>query len=96
MPVDRIFAAADRAPVAKICELNSYLSDIDRTSVKLDRVRIPFSKTESSSSRLPTRLPEQMMDVSSVCGLKMKHADKILSQCPHLNEPLSAGSNSNM
>ena len=60
-----------------VCELQSefrsYLGDTDRTSVKLDRVRNSFSRTESGGggSRLP-ELQEQLMDVSTGRGLKMK------------------------
>lgn len=56
-------------------ELNSYLSDTGRASIKLNWVRNLFSRTERSS-RLPTRLQKQLMDV---CGFKIKHTDKSLS-----------------
>lgn len=85
----------DRAPAAggdvRLPELGveSRLSDIDRTSVKRDRLRNPLSGTESS--RLPSSPPQQMMDVSSASGLKMKHKGKTLSRCPDLNKTFILG-----
>ncbi|MBN3317417.1 ZBED5 protein, partial [Atractosteus spatula] len=67
--------------VLKELKLNSesYFSDIKTWSAKLYWVRNPFTVTESSSS-LPARLREHLMDVSLDRGLKMKHAEKTLTQ----------------
>lgn len=57
----RAASQTDRAPVEKMVktcfselhsELNSYLSDIDRTSVKLNWARNPFGRTEQQQQQL--------------------------------------------
>ncbi|KAM4598750.1 protein FAM200A-like [Polymixia lowei] len=78
----------DRGPVMKMVKVhlsklntdfNQYFQDIEATSAKLDWVRNPFSVSESSSS-LPARLQENLMDLSSDRGLKMAHAEKTLTE----------------
>ncbi|TKS70608.1 hypothetical protein D9C73_005944 [Collichthys lucidus] len=65
------------APVIKLVEehlsklstdFNQYFQDIDKKSESLDWVRDPFTTTESSN-KLPARLQEQLLDVSSDRGL---------------------------
>lgn len=60
-------------------DFNQYFHDIEAKSEKLERVRNLFSVNESSSS-LPARLQENLMDFSSDCGLKMAHTGKSLTE----------------
>lgn len=64
----------------------AFLSNIDRTAVKLEQMRYPAAGF--------FRLQEELMDVSSDCMLNMKHKASTLSQYPNfkkssLNEPFN-------
>ncbi|XP_041075539.1 SCAN domain-containing protein 3-like [Polyodon spathula] len=78
----------DRAPMVQLVsthlsklnsEFNSYFPDIENKSAKLDWVRNPFM-TESTNNNIPTRLQENLLDVSSDRGLKMSYSETTLSQ----------------
>ncbi|XP_060758376.1 zinc finger BED domain-containing protein 5-like [Neoarius graeffei] len=77
-----------RASVVKLVEehlsklnsdFNQYFQDIDKKSESLDWVRDQFTATESSN-KLPARLQEQLLDVSSDRGLKVAHREKTLTE----------------
>ncbi|ROL43768.1 SCAN domain-containing protein 3 [Anabarilius grahami] len=70
----------DRAPIVQLVsthlsrlnsEFNHYFPDIESKSAKLDWVRNPFM-TESTDNNIPTRLQENLLDVSSNHGLKLR------------------------
>lgn len=78
----------DRAPIVQLVsthlsrlnsEFNHYFPDIESKSAKLDWVRNPFM-TESTDNNIPTRLQENLLDVSSDRGLKMRYSETNLSQ----------------
>ena len=60
-------------------DFNQYFHDIEEKSEQLDWVRNPFRGTESSSS-LPARLQENLVDLSFDRGQKMAHAEKSLTE----------------
>ncbi|KAE8287511.1 Zinc finger MYM-type protein 6 [Larimichthys crocea] len=83
-----VSSAVTRAPVIKLVEehlsklstdFNQYFQDIDKKSESLDWVRDPFTTTESSN-KLPARLQEQLLDVSSDRGLRVAHKEKTLTE----------------
>ncbi|XP_041092237.1 SCAN domain-containing protein 3-like [Polyodon spathula] len=78
----------DRAPMVQLVsthlsklnsEFNSYFPDIENRSAKHAWVRNPFM-TESTNNNIPTRLQENLLDVSSDRGLKMRCSETTLSQ----------------
>ncbi|XP_067303566.1 zinc finger BED domain-containing protein 5-like [Pseudorasbora parva] len=66
-------------PIRLNSEFNHYFPDIESKSAKLDWVRKPFI-TESTDNNIPTRLQENLLDVSSDRGLKMRYSETNLSQ----------------
>ncbi|CAL8376841.1 unnamed protein product [Boreogadus saida] len=60
-------------------DFNQYFHDIEEKSEQLDWVRNPFRGTESSSS-LPARLQENLVDLSFDRVQKMAHAEKSLTE----------------
>jgi len=72
----------DRASIVQLGSThlsNSYFPDIESKSAKLDWVRNPFM-TESTENNIPTRLQENLLDVSSDRGLKMGYTETSLTQ----------------
>ncbi|TKS68835.1 SCAN domain-containing protein 3 [Collichthys lucidus] len=83
-----VSSAVTRAPAIKLVEehlsklstdFNQYFQDIDKKSESLDWVRGPYTTTKSSN-KLPARLQEQLLDVSSDRSLRVAHKEKTLTE----------------
>nr|XP_040566782.1 uncharacterized protein LOC121116582 [Lepeophtheirus salmonis] len=56
------------------------LSDLEKKSAQLDWVGEPFLLSEEKGSKLPVTIQEELLVVSSNCGLQLKLAKSILTQ----------------
>lgn len=54
-----------------IGSLHSYFPDVEEKSAQLDWVRNPFLLSEANRRKLPVSHQEQLLDVSSDCGLQI-------------------------